>query len=206
MSISLNPYSLLSGEGLDVTSLVNQILNQKSGQLSNWGSEQSLLSVQAGLLTTINSDLSSLADAITALSDPLGALTAIAATSSNPAILTASADASTVAGNHSIVVKNLASARVVYTDTVSGGANVSILPAGITSGDLRLQIGGSSGTTADIQITVGTNDTLTSLASSINQQSAANNWGIQAPRGRLWSATTPQISRSMLPWAARMQH
>lgn len=180
MSISLNPYSLLSGEGLDVTSLVNQILNQKSGQLSDWGSEQSLLRVQAGLLTTINSDLSGLADAITALSDPLGALTAIAATSSNPAILTASADASTVAGNHSIVVNNLASTGVVYTDIVSGGANVSILPAGITSGDLRLQIGGSSGTTADIQITAGTNDTLTSLASSINQQSAAHNWGVQA--------------------------
>ena len=72
MGISLNPFSLLSGEGLDVTSLVNQILTQKSGQLSQWGSEQSLLRVQAGLLGSINSDLTRLADAVTALSDPIG--------------------------------------------------------------------------------------------------------------------------------------
>jgi len=42
-----------------------------------------------------------------------------------------------------------------------------------------LQIGGSSGTTADIAIT-GSNDTLTTLAASINSQSATNNWGITA--------------------------
>ena len=180
MSISLNPYSLLSGQGLDVTSLVNEILNEKSGQLSQWGSEQSLLRVQAGLLTTINSDLSSLSDAVASLSDPLGALTTQAASSSDAAILTASADASSLGGTHSIVVNNLASAGVVYTEAVSGGADVSVLPTGVTSGDLKLQIGGLSGTAADIQITAGTNDTLTTLASSINQQSADHGWGIQA--------------------------
>ena len=180
MAISLNPYSLLNGEGLDVTSLVNQILNQKSGQLTEWGSEQSLLRVQAGLLSTINSDLSSLSDAVTALSDPLGVFTRQSVTSSNPAVLTATADSSAVAGNHSIVVNNLASAGLVYTEVVAGGANVSILPAGATTGDLSLQISGPTGTTADIQITAGSNDTLTTLAASINEQSATNHWGIQA--------------------------
>lgn len=180
MSISLNPYTLLSGEGFDVTSLVNEILNEKSGQLSEWGSEQSLLKVQAGLLTTINADLSSLSDAVAALSDPLGAMAAQAASSSDHSIFTAVADGSAAAGNHSIVVKSLASAGVVYTETVSGGANASILPNGSTSGDLKFQIGGSGGTTADIQITAGTNDTLKTLASSINQQSADHKWGVQA--------------------------
>jgi flagellar hook-associated protein 2 len=180
MGISLNPFSLLSGEGLDVTSLVNQILTQKSGQLSQWGSEQSLLRVQAGLLTTINSDLSRLADAVTALSDPIGALTAQAATSSNPALLTATADSSAAPGIHSITINSLASSGLVYTDSVAGGANVSILPSEATTGQLTVQIGGSSGTTAAIQITAGSNDTLTTLAASINQQSAANNWGIRA--------------------------
>jgi flagellar hook-associated protein 2 len=180
MGISLNPFSLLSGEGLDVTSLVNQILTQKSGQLSQWGSEQSLLRVQAGLLTTINSDLSRLADAVTALSDPIGALTAQAATSSNPGLLTATADTSVAPGIHSITINNLASAGLVYTDSVTAGANVSILPPQANTGQLTVQIGGSSGTTAAIQITAGTNDTLTTLAASINQQSAANNWGIRA--------------------------
>ena len=43
-----------------------------------------------------------------------------------------------------------------------------------------MQIGGSSGTTADIAITAGSNDTLTTLAASINSQSATNKWGITA--------------------------
>lgn len=180
MGISLNPAALLSGEGLDVTSLVNQILNQKSGQITQWASEKVNLQSQASLLTAINNDLTALADAVTALSDPLGALTAQSATSSDPGILTATADSTAIAGNHTLVVSNLASAGLVYTDVVSGGAAVSILPSGATTGDLQIQIGGPTGKTADISITAGANDTLTSLAASINQQSTAQNWGISA--------------------------
>ena len=180
MGISLNPASLLSGQGLDVSTVVSEILNEKSGQLSEWSSEQTLLQTQSGLLTSMNTDLSSLATAVSALSDPLGALTAQSATSSDTGVLNATADASAVAGNHSIVVNNLASVGTLYTNAVAAGANVSILAAGATSSDLQLQIGGPSGTTADIAITAGTNDTLTTLASSINQQSAQNKWGINA--------------------------
>ncbi len=180
MGISLNPSSLLNGQGLDVTSLVTQILNQKSGQLSEWSSEQTLLHTQAGLLTTINNDLSSLSSAVTALSDPLGVFAAQSATSSNQAVISASADSSAAAGNHSIVVNALATAGLLYTASVAGGADVSILPANATQADLKLQIGGSQGLTADIAIAAGNNDTLNTLASSINQQSTARNWGIQA--------------------------
>ncbi|HTZ81687.1 MAG TPA: flagellar filament capping protein FliD [Candidatus Acidoferrales bacterium] len=180
MGISLNPSSLLSGQGIDVNTIVSEVLSQQSGQLTEWQNEQSTLQTQASLLTGINSDLSNLANAVTALSDPLGALTSQSATSSNTSVLTATADSTAVAGNHTIVVSNLATTGTVYTNAVSGGANVSILPSGATSGDLTIQIGGSSGTTADIQITAGSNDTLTTLAASINQQSAQNNWGISA--------------------------
>lgn len=180
MPISLNPSTLLSGDGLDVNSLVNQILNQKSGQLMEWQTEQVTLQTQAGLLGLVNNDLNNLASAVTALSDPLGALTGQAATSSNTAVLTASADNTAAAGNHNIVVNNLATAGMAYTASVAGGANVSILPTDQTSGDLKVQIGGSGGTVADFQITAGTNDTLNKLADSINQQSTANSWGISA--------------------------
>ncbi|MGC1226158.1 MAG: flagellar filament capping protein FliD, partial [Candidatus Sulfotelmatobacter sp.] len=59
-------------------------------------------------------------------------------------------------------------------------ASTSILPSGQTTGDIQLQIGGSSGTTEDIPITQGSNDTLTTLASYINAQSTQNNWGVTA--------------------------
>lgn len=180
MGISFNPASLLSGQGIDVNSVVSQILNQKSGQLTEWQSEQATLQTQAGLLNLINNDLSNLATAVTAMSDPLGAMTAQAATSSDTSVLTATADTSAVSGNHTIVVSKLAANGTVYTSAVSGGANVSILPSGSTTGDLKIQIGGASGTSADVQITAGSNDTLSTLAASINQQSTANKWGITA--------------------------
>jgi flagellar hook-associated protein 2 len=180
MGISLNAATLLSGNGIDVTSLVNQVQSQQSGQLTVWQQEQTDLQTQATALGTLNTDLTNLQTAMNALTDPLGALTAVTANSSMPAILTATADTTASPADHTIVVNSLASAGTVYTNAVSGGADVSILPSGATGGDLTLQVGGSSGVTHDIQITAGSNDTVTKLASYINQQSATNNWGISA--------------------------
>lgn len=175
MGISLNPASLLSGQGVDVTSLVNALLNQKSGQLQEWQNEQFALQSQAGLLTNINTDLTNLSTAVNALADPLGALTGQAATSSDTSVLTATAQTSASAGVHQIVVTSLASTGTVYTGALADG-NTSFLATGVTSGDIQLQVGGSAGTTHDIQITAGSNDTLSTLAAYINQQA----WGVTA--------------------------
>ena len=180
MGISLNSSSLLNGQGLDVNSLVSQIMNQKSGQLTEWQNEQTTLQLQAGALKSINDDLSALATAVTTLADPLGPFTVPAATSSNTSIVTASATTSAPAGTHTVVVHALATVGLIYTDAFASGANASILADEQGSADLKLQIGGTNGTTADIQITQGSNDTLTTLAQSINQQGSAQNWGITA--------------------------
>ena len=175
MGISLNPSSLLSGQGLNVTTLVNQLLNQKSGQLQEWDQEQYTLQSQASLLTSINSDLSNLATAVSALSDPLGALTGQQAVSSNSSVLSATADTSAAAGVHQITVTSLATAGTVYTGALKDGAT-SFLASGSTTGDIQLQVGGSTGASHDIQIAAGSNDTLNTLAAYINKQS----WGITA--------------------------
>ncbi len=180
MGISFNAASLLNGNGIDVNSLVAQVQAQEGGQVTQWQQEQTTLQTEATALGTLNSDLSNLQTAMNALTDPLGALTAVAATSSLPAILTATADSTAAAANHTIVVNNLASAGTVYTAAVAGGAAASFLPAGATGGDLNLQIGGSSGTTVDIPITAGSNDTVGTLATYINQQSTQNKWGVTA--------------------------
>lgn len=168
MGISLNPSTLLNGNGIDVSSLVQQVLNEKSGPLVEWQDEQSTLQTQAGDLTGINNDLNSLATAMQALSDPLGVLAAQGATSSNNSVLTATAGSGAVAGTHQIVVTNLASSGLVYTNDFAAGASTSILPSGASSGEIDLQIGGA--TPVPIKITAGTNDTLTTLASYINGQ------------------------------------
>jgi flagellar hook-associated protein 2 len=78
------------------------------------------------------------------------------------------------------VVTSLATTGTLYTEPVSAGADASFLTGGNTSGDIQLQVGGASGATRDIVITQGSNDTLNTLASYINTQSAANSWGVTA--------------------------
>ena len=145
--------------------------------MSAWQGDVATLQTQASALSTINTDLSNLASAITGLSN--GALTAVTASSSESAIVSASVQTGAAAANYSVVVNSLATTGTLYTDSIKN-ANTSILPTGQSTGDLKFQIGGVAGTTADIAITAGSNDTLTTLAASINSQSATNNWGITA--------------------------
>jgi len=179
MTISLNPSSILSGQGIDVSTLVQQMITAQSGLLTEWQNEEATVQSQSVALTAINNDLGHLATAMQTLSDPLGPFTASAAQSSNTSVLTATAENSAAVGSHQIVVNNLATAGALYTNGVSD-PTASILPANATGGDIQLQVGGSSGTTYDIQITPGSNDTLNTLASSINPQSSAGNWGVTA--------------------------
>ena len=170
MGVSFNPATLLNGQGIDVSSVVQQILGESDGQLTEWQNELSTLQTQAGDLSSINGDLNNLATSVQALADPLGALTSLSATSSDNTVLTASASSTAAAGSSDVVVNSLATTGTVYTDDFAGGANASILPSGQTSGEIGLQVGGSGGIVDPIAITAGSNDTLTTLASSINSQ------------------------------------
>jgi flagellar hook-associated protein 2 len=179
MGISLNPATILSGQGIDVPTLVQQIIAEQSGELTVWQGQQTTLATQDGLLEGMENNLTNLQTAVAALADPTGALTAQAATSSNTDVLTASAQSTAVAGTHQIVVTSLATTGTLYTNAIASGANTSFLTSG-TSADIQLQVGGAGGATRDIAITQGSNDTLNTLAAYINTQSTANNWGVTA--------------------------
>ncbi|MFZ0318041.1 MAG: flagellar filament capping protein FliD [Candidatus Sulfotelmatobacter sp.] len=180
MGVSLNPATILSGQGIDVSSVVQQIIGEQSGQLAVWQGQQTTLATQEGLLEGEENNLTSLQTAVAALADPAGALAAQAAGSSDPSVLTATAQTNAVTATHSIVVNSLATSGTLYTDPIAAGANTSFLASGQTTGDIKLQVGGSGGATDDIAITQGSNDTLTTLAAYINTQSTANNWGVTA--------------------------
>ncbi|MFY9947847.1 MAG: flagellar filament capping protein FliD [Candidatus Sulfotelmatobacter sp.] len=180
MGISLNPSTILSGQGIDVSSLVQQIITEQSGELTVWQGQQSTFATQDGLLEGMENNLVSLQTAAEALASPTGALTAQAATSSQTGVLTATADTTAISANHQITVNNLATTGTLYTDPIAAGADTSFLANGQTSGDIQLQVGGTSGTVHDIAITQGSNDTISSLATYINNQSNANGWGVTA--------------------------
>jgi flagellar hook-associated protein 2 len=180
MGVSLNPATILSGQGIDVSSVVQQIISSESGPIGAWQGQETAIAAQNGELDGINNDLTNLQSAITALADPVGPFTALTATSSQPAVVTASAQSGAIAGTHQIVVTSLATTGTLYTDPIAAGADTSFLASGQTTGDIQLQVGGSGGTTDDIPITQGSNDTLNTLAAYINTQSTANNWGVTA--------------------------
>jgi flagellar hook-associated protein 2 len=176
MGVSFNASSLLNGNGINVQSVVSAILSPQNSALAALQNQQTDLSSQAGLLAGFNNNLSSLAAAVSALADPNGPLAYLAASSSQPSILTASAQSTAIPGTHQIVVSSLATTGTIYTDPLAGGADTSILPSGATTGDIQLQVGGAGGTSHDIVITPGSNDTLNTLASYINTQG----WGVTA--------------------------
>jgi flagellar hook-associated protein 2 len=179
MGVTLNPATLLNGGGMDVSSVVSQIEAQQQGQVTIWQNEQTDLSTDDGVLLGLNQNLSTLQTDIQALANPNGPLAALAANSSDSSILTADAQVGATSGTYQIVVNNLASAGQIYTAELPS-ATASFLPSGATGGDIQLQVGGSNGTVHDIPITPGSNDTLNTLASYINQQSSQNNWGVTA--------------------------
>lgn len=175
MSISLNSATLLSGNGIDVNSLATQVLAPEQNQLQLYQQQKSALQTQGSLLTGMNNDLGSLSSAVNSLTDILGPLAAQTVASSQPSIVTGSAQSTATPGTHTIVVSSLATQGTVYTDALVN-ADTSILASGAETGDLQIQVGGAGGATHDIAITAGSNDTLNTLASYINSQ----DWGITA--------------------------
>jgi flagellar hook-associated protein 2 len=171
----------LSGQGIDVSSVVNQIISEETGPITVWQGQETTIASQNGELDGINNDLTNLQTAVQALSDPVGVFTNQTVSTSQPAVVTASADTSAVAGTHQIVVTSLATAGTLYSDPIAAGAATSFLASGQTSGDVQLQVGtGSTASTFDIPITQGSNDTLNTLAAYINTQSTAGKWGVTA--------------------------
>ncbi len=162
ISFNLSPNNSTStsglGQGIDVNSVVSQLIGAARAPEQVWVGQRSTLASQAAALTAINANLSSFADTVRALKDPLGALTAKAAVSSNPSLLAATAQTTATAGNHVVVIHNLATTSSAYTDVVP--TNGTLNPGTIT-----LQVG--NGQAASVTIGPG-NNTLSSLASYIN--------------------------------------
>ena len=87
------------GQGIDVATIVSQLVQAQSGPLTQMQNEQSTLETQQSALETISSQLQSLYNAVTALTDPAGQFSASDATSSNSSILTAAAFSGAGASN-----------------------------------------------------------------------------------------------------------
>jgi len=147
------------GSGIDVNAFVQSALANDQASIVQLQNQQSNINTQSKALAQITSDLNALQSAVFVLKDPLGSLAAQSATSSNTAVLTASASSTAVAGTHTITVNNLATTSSYYTDPVaSSGAALGV-------GSFQLQVGSATPVTITVD---STNNTLDGLIASIN--------------------------------------
>jgi flagellar hook-associated protein 2 len=156
------------GAGIDVSALVQASLAPQQAELAVLQGDQTTITNQQTALNNFNNDIQTLQNAVFALTDPAGQLTDVDATSSNSAVLTASATAGTPSGSHTITVTSLASTSSAYSNAVA----TSSTP--IATGTLTIQVG----TNTAVPITIdNTNNTLAGLAQTINN---AANIGVTA--------------------------
>jgi flagellar hook-associated protein 2 len=164
-SVNLNAlYSAFgsSSTGIDVASAVNQILYADRAQERQWQAQQQLIDQQTSALNQLSSGASALMDSLDALQNPTGALMASYVSSTEPSLVTATAVPGTAAGNHVVVVQNLATTAAWY----SGAVKDAQTPFAAGSYDLTIGSGASQTTTT---ITVGNGiDTPADLAKYIN--------------------------------------
>jgi flagellar hook-associated protein 2 len=147
------------GAGIDVSLLVQGAEADQTAELQLMQSQQSGIANEQTALTTINNDLQTLQTAAFALTDPVGSLTQVDATSSDQSVVNASATSGSSIGSYSVVVGNLATTSSEYSAEELSSSTT------IPQGTLSIQVGGGTATPITID---STNDTLSGLEQSIN--------------------------------------
>jgi len=159
------------GSGLDVQSIVTQLMNVERQPLTQLQTRASGLQTKMSAYGTVKSVLSELQTAASKLLDTAG-WKAKTFTSSNSAAATGSATDSALATSFSLKVNNLAQVQSARSVGVTTGTALG------SSGRLDIQIGGWSGNTfapgagSTVSVSVADTDTLTDIASKINNAGA----------------------------------
>jgi flagellar hook-associated protein 2 len=126
-SILGNVNDAFSGKtsGIDVGTIVDELMQVERQPETVWQNEQSTISSQVSALTTMNTQLSTVATDVNNLQDIMGAFSQMSTASSDDALVSASADNTAVAGTHTVVVSNLATTSSSYSDYIPSGTSLA---------------------------------------------------------------------------------
>lgn len=161
-NISATAGGASSSTGIDVTSVVNQILDANRAPEKLWQAQQDTLTQQSNTWSMIQSGLSDLSSRLGVLTDVLGGLNSKSASSSQPSLITATAASGASTSNHIVVISNLANTSSAYTDPITDSS--------LTTGTITLQVGAGKAQTIPVDSTDKTL-TLSGLADYINKHS-----------------------------------
>jgi flagellar hook-associated protein 2 len=167
------------GSGLDINSIVTQLVEVEKQPLKTLQTKAAKLETQLSAFATVKSQLASLGDAASDLlsTDTWGAKTF---SSSDTDVVTGTASTSSIASSFSMTVTQLASsqsartAAMTSTDTVGAAGTLSISIGIWSSGAFTASLDSDEDGTVDdpISVSIKSTDTLTSVASKINAADA----------------------------------
>lgn len=169
------------GSGLDVNSIVTQLVAIEKQPLQALQTKATSLQSQLSLYGTIKSQVSALKDAAATLASP-SSWASQAATTSNAAAATVSVDASAAPTAFGLDITRLAQSQTTASRSIATGSS---LGAGSGSGQLSIQLGSwgpagagpfVAGAGAAIAVNVNESDSYTTIANAIN----AANAGVKA--------------------------
>ncbi len=154
------------GSGLNVNAIITALVNaQQAGPAQQISNETTQLQSQEAGLTALSSSLSSIQSTLSALTSTVTYNT-YNATLSNTTVGSATTLPDAQPGTYSVVVSNLATAQSRTSGAYAAGSAVG-------AGTLTVSVGSNS-----MNITVGATDSISTIASAINQSSS--NPGVQA--------------------------
>jgi flagellar hook-associated protein 2 len=158
-TIGLSFGSPTSGQGIDVTSTVTQMVAQLQGTEKPYKDQLTSLQSQDTVISNLGSLLSTLSSDITALTDPVGVLSGKLGSSSDTNTLTLlSATTTATAGSHTVSVQQLAQTSTEASSAVATNDTLS--------GSFTFHIGSGSSQTVSVD---PANATIAGLAATINQ-------------------------------------
>jgi flagellar hook-associated protein 2 len=139
------------GQGINVQQFVQFALASQQANITALQNQQASLNSQSAEITKISADLSNLDNAVFALKDPLGVLSSQVATSSNSAVVNATASSTATPGAHSITVSSLATTSSYYTGALTTSTST------IAAGTFQVKVGSNAAATVTVD---STNNTL----------------------------------------------
>ena len=159
------------GSGLDVNSIVSQLVAIEKQPLTQLQSKATTFQSQLSLYGKVKSQASALGDAAALLAGPTGWNTQ-KASSSNTSAIGVIAGSAAVSTSLIVEVQQLARAQSTASEGVVAGSAVGV------AGTLTLQLGAWAGTaftagsSPAVPVTITATDTVTSIASKINSANA----------------------------------
>lgn len=158
--VGLNFGSATSGQGFDVSSTVNQIVANLQSVEQPWKEQLKSLQDKDTALTSLGTQLSTLASDLQTLTDFNGTMAYKTGSSSDTNILQLnSASAAAVAGTHSVTVQNLAQTSSAATDAIKATDTIT--------GSLTFRVGTGAWQTVNVG-DASTPATLAGLSAAIN--------------------------------------